>query len=269
MLVRDLAAALLAAFPLADAEPWDHVGLSVGDPDAPISGVCCALDASLANVRAAVEQGANVLLAHHPVYLSAPDAFTPPAPERPSSAAVVYEAARAGVNVISLHTNLDRSLAARRALPALVDLEPLSSLEHPDDPDLTGLGSLCRLERPRALDAFARQLAGAFGTEPRVWGHPDDRLSRVAFLGGSLGDFGERALACGAQAVICGEAGYHVAQDLAVRGCAVVLLGHDRSEEPFTRILAQAACDAGIEPARVHIIPGPRQWWTAIEGVRP
>lgn len=269
MLVRDLTAALLAAFPLSDAEPWDHVGLSVGDPDARVTGVCCALDATLANVRAAAECGGNVLLTHHPVYISAPNAFSPASPEVPSSASVVYEAARTGVSIISLHTNLDRSLAARRALPALAGLDPYSSLEHPNEPELTGLGALCNLRQPRVLGDFVRELADAFATEPRVWGSPETALSRVAFLGGSLGDFGSRAISHGAHTVVCGEAGYHVAQDLALRGCAVVLLGHDRSEEPFTCVLAQAARMAGVDPACVHIIPGSRQWWTASKGVRP
>ena len=267
--VRDLTERLLAAFPLADAEDWDHVSLSVGDPDAEITSVACALDATATNVACARELGANVLLTHHPVYISAPDAFTPASPERPSSAATVYEAVRAGISIISLHTNLDRSLAARHVLPQLSGLTPTSSLEYPDDPDRTGLGALCDVTTPCKLSAFATTLATAFGTDPRVWSDADVELSRIAFLGGSLGGFGELAIKAGAQAVICGEAGYHVCQDLVTRGLAVILLGHDRSEEPFTRVLADAAREAGIASDIIHIIPGPRQWWTATEGVRP
>lgn len=269
MLVQDLCDSLLAAFPLEDAESWDHVGLSVGNPADDVAGVACALDASLANVRAARELGANVLLAHHPVYISAPEAFTPPSSPRPACGAVVYEAARSGISVISLHTNLDRSLAARHALPALAGLSPWSSLEHSEEPGRTGLGALCDLEAPCLLGSFAGVLASAFDTEPRVWGSSETELSRIAFLGGSLGGFGDSAIAAGAQVVVCGEAGYHVAQDLLLRGCSVVLLGHDRSEEPFTKVLADAARRAGVDSNRVRIIPGPRQWWTAAEkGVR-
>lgn len=270
MLVQDLCDRLLAAFPHEDAESWDHVGLSVGDPAAEVTGVACALDATLDNLHAARELDANVLLTHHPVYISAPDAFTPAESLRPMSGPVVYEAARAGISVISLHTNLDRSVAARQALPQLVGLTPMSSLEHPDELERTGLGALCDLPAPRALSEFAAELATAFGTDPRVWGNAETNLSRIAFLGGSLGSFGELAIKAGAQAVVCGEAGYHVAQDLMVRGCAVVLLGHDRSEEPFTGVLAQAARNAGIDSSIIHVIPGLRQWWTVTEkGVRP
>ena len=45
MIVAELERALFARYPKADAEPWDHVGLSVGDPAVEITGVVCALDA--------------------------------------------------------------------------------------------------------------------------------------------------------------------------------------------------------------------------------
>ena len=97
MLVRDLESSLLARFPRRDAEAWDHMGLSVGDPDAKVRGVLCSLDATLDSLHAACSLGCNVLLTHHPVYISAPDSFCPPSAERPSSSAVVYEAVRLGV----------------------------------------------------------------------------------------------------------------------------------------------------------------------------
>ena len=117
MIVAELERALLARYPKTDAESWDHVGLSVGDPAAEITGVACALDATEANVHHAQEAGANVLLTHHPIYIKAPEAFCPSDSTRPQCSAALYEAARCGVSIISLHTNLDRSLENGR-LPA-------------------------------------------------------------------------------------------------------------------------------------------------------
>ena len=109
MIVAELERALLARYPKTDAEPWDHVGLSVGDPATEIAGVACALDATEANVHRAFEAGVNVLLTHHPVYIKAAEAFCPADATRPQCSAALYEAARCGVSIISLHTNLDRS----------------------------------------------------------------------------------------------------------------------------------------------------------------
>ena len=90
MIVSELERALLARYPKADAEGWDHVGLSVGDPAAEITGVACALDATEANVHRALEAGANVLLTHHPIYIKAPEAFCPADVSRPQCSAVGY-----------------------------------------------------------------------------------------------------------------------------------------------------------------------------------
>lgn len=86
MIVAELERGLLARYPKADAEGWDHVGLSVGDPAAEITGVACALDATEANVRRAQEGGANVLLTHHPIYIKAPGRFVRRIPHAPNAA---------------------------------------------------------------------------------------------------------------------------------------------------------------------------------------
>ena len=171
------------------------------------------------------------------------------------------------MSILSYHTNLDRSHAAQAMLPHLLGLTALHSLEHPADPDRTGLGSVADVPGI-TLRQLAAQVAAAFHTSPRVWGDPQAPVSRCAFLGGSLGDLGEAALAAGAQAIICGEAGYHVCQDLAARGLCVILLGHDASEYPFTRILADAATAAGVAPASIVYADAPHQWWTMTEGGR-
>ena len=174
----------------------------------------------------------------------------------------MYEAARLGVSVISMHTNLDRSAAARTLLPELMGFTASSSLEFVQQPDLLGLGAVADIAETN-LAELATRASRIFRTQPRVWGEPPHRISRVAFLGGSLGDLGELALRANADAIICGEAGYHICQDLSIRGLDVLLLGHDRSEEPFVEILAKAAQQAGVTPASIATITHSAQWWTA------
>ncbi len=265
MLVSSLEKALLERFPVASAESWDHVGLSVGDPAAEITGVLCALDATADSVRQAVKTGANVLLTHHPVYIKAPESFVPSSPAYPAAAATVYEAARHDVSIISLHTNLDRSLEARALLPILMGYRAKTSLERAQTPDELGLGSICDVDETTLL-SLAQQSARAFGTSPRVWGSPKTPVRRVAFLGGSLGSFGEQTIQNNVDALICGEAGYHICQDLEARGLGVILLGHDRSERPFVEILAKAAHEAGVPTALIDTMDDSHLWWTVTKG---
>ena len=74
------------------------------------------------------------------------------------------------------------------------------------------------------------------------------------------------AIDAGADVIVTGEAGYHVAQDLALRGLGVILLGHDRSEEPFVDILMNSAVDAGVDPRHAIKILNSCQWWTVTKG---
>ena len=266
MLVRELTEALFGFFPQEDAEPWDHVGLSVGDPEAEIVGVFVALDATEETVHQAVGAGCNVLVTHHPVYIEAPSVFTPASPRVSHASATVYTAARRGLSIISMHTNLDRSVAVRTCFAELMDLPCVSSLEHFDDPHVTGLGSVCDVAEC-SLRSFVKRVANSFDGVPRVWGDPDMSLHKVAFLGGSLGDFGELAMEHDADAIVTGELGYHRAQDLLLRGCAVIELGHDISEFPFVDILANHVVLAGFDPRLVSKIVRPNQWWTYDKGV--
>lgn len=261
MLVSELNDALFAQFPRVDAEPWDHVGLSVGNPQASVETVYISLDATVDDVHAAYEAGAQVLVSHHPVYIDAPDAFVPVLGAYPQAAAAVYEAARLGISILSYHTNLDRSIEAQKELPRLIGAEPIASLEHPGDPHATGLGSFADL-RAVTLQELVHRVSGAFDVNGRVWGDPNSTVSRCAFLGGSLGHFGELALGVGAQAIVTGEAGYHVCQDVSMRGLSVILLGHDISERPFCNVLARACERAGIEKEHIVVSKFRRQWWT-------
>ena len=146
---------------LAMGIPRNRALGSLRDPSSTITGVTCALDATLDNVRSAHKLGSNVLLTHHPVYIKAPDAFKPAESLTPSSSSVVYEAARLGVSVISMHTNLDRSAAARTLLPELMDFTASSSLEFMQQPDLLGLGAVADIAETNLASSIHSRVCGA------------------------------------------------------------------------------------------------------------
>lgn len=99
--------------PFGAAEPWDRVGLLVGDPAARVSRVAVALDPTVEVIGTALARGADVLVTHHPVHLAPIESLVAgdPVAER------VTAAVRGGLAVIAAHTNAD-------VVPALAIDEP-------------------------------------------------------------------------------------------------------------------------------------------------
>lgn len=101
--VKDILACLDAAYPFSWALPEDRVGLQVGDPGAPVTRVLVALEASPAVVAEAQDQGAQLLLTHHPLLYQP---VTDVREDRPGGA-LLAALIRAGVAAAACHTNLD------------------------------------------------------------------------------------------------------------------------------------------------------------------
>jgi len=117
--------ALEDAFPTQWAEEWDRGGLLAGDPDRKLTGVTVALDASMAALRSAAQAGDNLLLTHHPAFLSAPERLAP----GDGAPGVVFEAVRSGIALANAHTNLDRAPKAGRLIPERLGLTPVKPVE--------------------------------------------------------------------------------------------------------------------------------------------
>ena len=61
---------LEAEFPPRWAEPWDRVGLVVGRPEQPVTRVLAVVDVLPQTVAEALDTGADMIIAHHPLLLS-------------------------------------------------------------------------------------------------------------------------------------------------------------------------------------------------------
>jgi dinuclear metal center YbgI/SA1388 family protein len=112
-------------YPERDAEGWDAPGLQVGDPEDPVRRVLVTLDVTEAVLDEAVAEGADLVLAHHPLLFRPLARLTPAtAPGR-----LALRAARDRVAVLAAHTNLDVAVPGTtdtitQAL-GLVDVVPL------------------------------------------------------------------------------------------------------------------------------------------------
>jgi dinuclear metal center YbgI/SA1388 family protein len=91
--------AMEAIAPTRLAEPWDNVGLLVGDPDREITRAILTIDYTPTVAREAEASGCNLIIAYHPPLFHAIKRIT--------AGNVIFDALHRGVAIYSPHTALD------------------------------------------------------------------------------------------------------------------------------------------------------------------
>jgi len=128
MQLQSLIDAMETIAPTRFAEPWDNVGLLVGDPQQPVSRVLLTIDYTRAVAEEGKRLGCDAVIAYHPVI------FDPL--KRIVAGSVVYDALRRGVAIWSPHTALDVADGGTNDMLAdalaLVDRQPLKPAETRD-----------------------------------------------------------------------------------------------------------------------------------------
>ena len=99
MKVKDILSYLESLYPPHTACDFDNVGLLVGDSESGVTGAVAALDCDINAVKFAKENGANLIITHHPVIFDPLKSVT--------ENSIVFHLIKNGISVISMHTNLD------------------------------------------------------------------------------------------------------------------------------------------------------------------
>ncbi|MFM7730266.1 MAG: Nif3-like dinuclear metal center hexameric protein, partial [Flavobacteriales bacterium] len=92
--------------PPALQESYDNSGLLVGNPEMEVKGVICCLDSTPEVIQEALEQGANVVVAHHPIVFSGLKRLV----GRTYVQRAVELAIKNDIAIYAIHTNLDHVL---------------------------------------------------------------------------------------------------------------------------------------------------------------
>lgn len=105
MTVKEVSHILEVLAPLAHAEAFDNVGLLVGNPHMPVTGVLVTLDTLEAVVEEALQKGCNMIVSFHPIIFKGLTKLTGSTyVER-----VVIKAITHNIAIYSMHTALDNS----------------------------------------------------------------------------------------------------------------------------------------------------------------
>ncbi|HVT14132.1 MAG TPA: Nif3-like dinuclear metal center hexameric protein [Fimbriimonadaceae bacterium] len=174
--VRQAMEALERLAPRRYAFPFDKVGLQVGDPTAPLTKGVVSLDRSLSAVHFAADEGAQMLIAHHPLI------FEPVATVLQTShvGRTILELARKNIAFAAVHTNWDSARGGiNDALAGLVGLTSVSDFGTAAQVSRLKLVLFCPPEAAEAvIDAASEAGAGLIG-----------EYARCAFTQEGLGTF--------------------------------------------------------------------------------
>ena len=245
---NDILALFQGFAPFDLAEKWDNCGLQVGNPGAAVNKVMVALDISMAAVNEAVSQGAQVLLTHHPLFISAPRQID--FSKMPGSAIAV--AAQNGVSLVAAHTNVDKAEDGLNDCFAeyvgLTNTTPFIEDAHAN----AGIGRLGVLKDAVSVKEMANALKKCLQVDHvRVVGDLDQRVKKIAICTGSGGSLVREFLDSGADLYITGDIKYHEARDIEAQQKTLIDVGHFASEiivvDFLARKIRENAMEAGYD----------------------
>ena len=220
--------------PLPLQENWDNAGLQLGLTEAEVSGVLLCLDVTEQVIDEAVSKGCNLVVSHHPLLFRGLKQIT----GQNDVQRAVMKAIRAGVCVVSMHTNLDNArggvnfkIAERLGLQDVTFFarKTVDGLE-------AGSGVVGTLPHPMSSDLFVSFVKQQMEAEHAMCNQLMRKcISRVAICGGA-GDFLlDEAVSLGADAFITGEMHYHQYFGYEQR-IQICVIGHYESEHFTTEI---------------------------------
>ncbi|WP_435156236.1 Nif3-like dinuclear metal center hexameric protein [Amycolatopsis sacchari] len=230
--LAEIIAALEDAYPPELAESWDAVGLVCGDPADEVRRVLVCVDPVAETVDEAIELGAQLIVAHHPLLLRGVHGVPADTPK----GGLVHRLIRAGVALYCAHTNADSAdPGVSDALAEAIGLRVLRPLDPKGE--RTGIGRIGELPEPESFAVFVQRVAEALPeTEPGVLGagDPDRPIRTVAVSGGAGDGYLATATEAGVDAYVTADLRHHPAgEHLAAGGPALVGLTHWASEWPW------------------------------------
>lgn len=193
MTVQTILELLQQKAPIDLAEEWDNVGLLVGDRTTEVTTTAVALDVTEAVLDRAIEIGAQLIVTHHPVIFEPLKTVT--------AGTLVYRLANAGLSVISMHTNADKTVGGVN--DCLCEKLGLSDVEIAAD----GLSRVGKLPASMTADVFASYVSQCLDTAVRVKAG-SDMIRTVALCGGAGADLVLPLLDM-ADAALTGEVKHH------------------------------------------------------------
>ena len=229
--VQDIYDYLDREYPFSAQEEWDNSGLLCGSAEQSVTKCLVCLDADISAVCHAAQEGAQLIISHHPIIFSAKKRLLQNDP--------AFEAVNRGISVISAHTNFD--CAPKGCANILGEILGL-----PVRPVAQQLFQAAHLSETMTAGQLA-SLAARRLNAPVQCVNPEKEIRILAVCTGAGGSELEAAADFGADCYLTGELKYHEFLDCVQRNLAVVAAGHFETEDIACEVLAKRLREAFVD----------------------
>lgn len=239
--------------PFQLAESWDNVGLLIGNPDQPVTGIIAGLDPTSELIDEAINAGCNTIITHHPVIFKPLASINTGTPE----GKLLQKILSHNIAIIGCHTNFDSAeegvsdvLGQRLGLSSLQPLIP-----SPGTPDGTGLGRIGSYKASLTADEFTKHLQAALELKGvQMTGPLPATITKVAVCGGSGSDFAGTAFQQGADVYISAEIKHSTAIWARENKFCIIDGTHYATEKPAVALLVTRLLQANeTEGWNIHV----------------
>lgn len=205
--------------PLELQEDWDNAGFLFGSREEDLNGAILALDATSDVIEEAHEKKCNLIITHHPlIFGSISDVLQEDVTGRKLLLLGKY-----GINVISMHTNLDKTLVNE------VLIKKLGVLTYEPGLDYMRVGYL---EEPAVISDYLNFLKESLNNDGLRYYSCGKPVYKVAGIGGAGAEGLTDAFKCGCDTFVTADVKHHewiAAKEL---GINLIDADHFNTENP-------------------------------------
>lgn len=216
--VKDIYGYIDSFAPFDTKAEWDNPGILIGNSGAKVTKAVVALDITAEEVKQAAENGAQLIISHHPVIFRAVKSMT--------EKDIGYMLISNGISAVCAHTNLDKAPGGvNDALCEALGMEYVK-IPEPAGEGFLNAGTVAGIASPGELALhISRRLGSAVRYCPA-----SETVDRIAVCSGAGADLFGDAAALGCDALITGDASYHDMLDAAAAGVSIFAAGHYETE---------------------------------------
>ena len=231
MKAYELTSWLEKKYPSDAAEDWDNVGLLAGDDTNEISHVFLALDLTEETLAEAIEDGADMIITHHPMIFSGIKKINNHSFTGRKILTLIQKGLWYHASSYSLHSDLP--YPAHHNWYASHNKQFLSVTEEREG-EVQGFGRVGKLPREMTLREYAQLVKESLKlNDVKVYGNLDSMVKCAAVCTGSGKSMIKDVIKAGADVYVTGDIDHHTGIDTVAQGLALIDAGHYGTEYIF------------------------------------